>query len=186
MPVPTLAVRPVAPSDAKAMAALYRPYVEQTATNFEDVAPDAAEMGRRVAAHPDHPWLVATDTGGRLAGYAYALPYRSRAAYRWSVETSVYTAEPGRGVGSVLMQAVLDTCAAGGWLQAFAAIALPNDASVGLHERLGFGRVGTLPRAGFKHGRWMDVGWWHRPLADTTDGPTPPAPGPQPADVRPR
>ncbi|CAN5893722.1 GNAT family N-acetyltransferase [soil metagenome] len=147
----TLAVRPVTRSDAEAIAALYRPYVEQTSGNFEYEPPDAAEVAGRIASHPGHPWLVALaapadPADDTLAGFAYVQPLRSRAAYQWTVETSVYAAAPGRGVGGLLMRALFDACVVGGWRQAFAGSALPNEASVALHERLGFVRVGTFSR----------------------------------------
>ncbi len=166
MPDPPPAVRPATVSDAESIAACYRPYVEHTSGNFEYEAPGAAEMAGRIAAHPDHPWLVSSDDAGTLAGFAYAVPLRGRAAYQWTVETSVYATHPGRGVGGLLMRALLDACVAGGWWQAFAGIALPNEPSVALHERLGFSQVGTFPRVGFKGGRWVDVGWWHLTLRD--------------------
>jgi len=164
MPDPLPAVRPATVSDAEAIATLYRPYVEQTVSNFEYEPPDATEMAGRIAAHPAHPWLVASDDEGTLAGFAYAVPLRTRAAYQWTVETSVYTAVPGRGVGALLMRALLDACVSGGWRQTFAGIALPNEPSVALHERLGFVWVGTFPQVGFKGGQWVDVGWWHLSL----------------------
>ncbi len=118
------------------------------------------------AVRPAHPWLVATDDEGTLAGFAYAVPLRTQAAYQWTVETSVYTAVPGRGVGALLMRVLLDDCVAGVWWQAFAGIALPDEPSVALHERLGFVHVGTFPQVGFKGGSWVDVGWWHLALRD--------------------
>ncbi len=163
-------VRSARETDAAAIAAIYAPYVTGSSASFETEPPDAAEMAARLAAHPTMPWLVAVapGTGGAddaLLGYAYASPHRARAGYRWSVETSVYVAEPGRGTGVVLTSALLQACASAGFESAYAGIALPSDASVALHERLGFRQIGVFPRVGFKEGRWIDVGWWYRPLA---------------------
>lgn len=157
-------IRAARSTDAAAIAAVYAPYVTGSVASFEAEPPDERELAERMGEHPTMPWLVAEDARTRVVGYAYASPHRSRAAYRWSVETSVYVAEPGRGTGTALMSALLDQCAAGGLVSAYAGIALPSDASVALHEKLGFTFVGAFPRVGFKHGRWIDVGWWYRPL----------------------
>jgi len=164
--VPYVHVRSARADDGAGIAAVYRPYVIASVASFETDPPDAAEMNRRSSAHPSLPWLVAVGSAEQLVGFAYAAPYRTRPAYRWSVETSVYVSEPRQGTGRVLMDALLAACEAGGFASAYAAIALPNDASVALHEELGFAAVGVFPRVGFKHGRWVDVGWWYRPLAD--------------------
>ena len=164
--VPYVHVRSARAEDGAGIAAVYRPYVVASVASFETDPPDAAEMTRRSSAHPSLPWLVAVGSADQLVGFAYAAPYRARPAYRWSVETSVYVSEPRQGTGRVLMDALLAACAAGDFASAYAAIALPNDASVALHEELGFVAVGVFPRVGFKHGRWVDVGWWYRPLAD--------------------
>ena len=124
-------------------------------------------MGERIAAHREtHPWLVAED-GGDVIGYAYASPFRSRHAYQWSVETSVYIATDAqrRGAGRTLYTALFDILRAQGYRQALAGITLPNPASVGLHEAMGFSRVGVYRAVGWKLGMWHDVGWWQRDLA---------------------
>jgi len=158
-------VRSARETDAAAIAAIYAPYVTGSSASFETEPPDAAEMAARLAAHPTMPWLVAVAADDALLGYAYPSPHRARAGYRWSVETSVYVAEPGRGTGAALTSALLQACASAGFESAYAGIALPSDASVALHERLGFTQIGVFPRVGFKDGRWIDVGWWYRPLA---------------------
>jgi phosphinothricin acetyltransferase len=159
--------------DAAAISEIYRPHVEQTLASFEIEAPDAAEMRRRMGASRLHPWLVAVDDAGSVAGYAYATPHRARAGYRWSIDTSVYVGEPGRGVGTALMRSLLDRCASRGFVQAYAGVALPNDGSIALHRGLGFVPVGVYQAVGFKFGRWVDVAWWQRSLVEPL--PMPPA-----------
>jgi phosphinothricin acetyltransferase len=112
------------------------------------------------------PWLVAEDEGV-VAGYAYATAFRTRAAYRFAVETTVYV-RPSferRGLGRRLYAPLIATLEAQGFTQAIAALTLPNGPSVGLHERLGFRHVGTYPQVGWKMGAWLDVGLWQRALA---------------------
>lgn len=154
-------IRPATPADGPGLAAIYGPIVARTAISFEEIAPDADEMGRRVAATAaTHPWLVA-ERDGAIDGYAYATVHRARAAYRWSVETSAYVAERarGRGIARALYLALVRILAAQGFRTAFAGIVLPNEASLRLHRGLGFADVGTFPRIGYKGGAWHDVYW---------------------------
>jgi len=159
-------IRLAGDSDAEAIAAIYRPIVETTSISFETEAPDGGEIRRRLAETlPAYPWLVC-EIDGAAAGYAYATKHRVRAAYRWSVDTSVYVAGSCRrgGVGRGLYQSLFAILAAQGFVNAFAGIALPNPGSVGLHEALGFEPLGTYRRVGFKFGEWRDVGWWQLAL----------------------
>jgi phosphinothricin acetyltransferase len=170
----TEAIRLATPDDAPAIAGIYRPIVEDTTISFEAIAPTDAEMRHRVTETLTvYPWLVLEDAGGVLA-YAYGSRHRARAAYRWSVETSVYVDERhrGRGLGRRLYTTLLELLAAQGFANAYAGIALPNPASVALHERIGFRRIGVFPRVGYKFGEWWDVGWWHRPLSERTAAPS--------------
>jgi L-amino acid N-acyltransferase YncA len=168
--------------DAEAIAAIYAPFVMNTVISFEDVPPTPAEMAARIERLTStHAWLVAEDEDdGGVLGYAYACPHRERAAYRWTAEVTVYVdpRHQRRGAGRALYEALLDRLADRGYRIALAVIALPNDASVGLHEACGFELVGVYRRIGFKHDRWWDVGWWQLDLAPTgTDRrsePTPP------------
>jgi len=165
--------------DAAACAAIYAPSVTGGATSFEDVAPDAAEMAARITAtQAAWPWLVA-EIDGAVAGYAYGSRHRERAAYRWASDVSVYVsaAHRLRGVGRGLYVALLDRLAAQGMRIACAGIALPNPASVALHESLGFEPVGVYRSIGFKLGRWWDVGWWQLALgpAENAEHAAPPA-----------
>lgn len=160
-------LRPATIEDADEIAAIYRPWVEQTAVSFELEPPDAEEMARRIGeVTATHPWL-ACEEEGRLVGYAYARAFAARPAYRWSVETTVYVdvERRGRGVGRMLYMALLELAECWGFANAFAGIARPNPASEALHLSVGFTQVGVFPRAGHKFGAWHDVGWWHRPLS---------------------
>ena len=158
-------IRLAKPEDAAAIAAIYRPYVEGSRISFEEVAPDAAEMAARMAS-PLHPWLVAADDD-RVMGYASCSPYHRRPAYRWTVETSIYLASEaqGRGLGRELLSRLIELLVTQGYVTAIAAIALPNPASIALHERLGFVPAGTYRGVGFKFDQWTDVSLWQRDLA---------------------
>lgn len=152
--------------DAEEIAAIYAPIVEASAISFEAAAPDAAEMRSRLAGQPaNKPWIVA-DAGGTIAGYAYASPFRGRAAYRFGAEVTVYVAGRARrtGVGRTLYTALLRLLMAQGYRRAFAGIALPNAASVALHHAIGFTDAGVVHAAGYKFGRWHDVGFYERAL----------------------
>jgi L-amino acid N-acyltransferase YncA len=157
--------RAAGPEDAAAIASIYAPYIEDSFASFEEVAPDAVEMARRMQGAPRLPWLVAS-RGEEIVGYAYGSPYRARRAYRWAVECSVYldAAWQGRGLGAMLYRRLLDELRSLGYVTAFAAIALPNEPSVRLHESLGFTSIGTFRSVGYKQGEWRDVGWWQLPL----------------------
>ena len=161
-------VRAAHRNDAGAIAAIYAPHVTAGIATFELVPPDAAAMASRMdVAAGRYPWLVATEEDAMI-GYGYATAYSERAAYRGTVETSIYVAASGqrRGVGRALYAALLETLERAGFTQALARIALPNPASIALHEALGFRPVGTLTAVGYKLERWIDVGMWQRQLVD--------------------
>jgi len=169
-------VRPVASGDVDAIQAIYAPIVETTHASFELEVPSRDEIARRIAEYTTRlPWLVAVD-GERVVGYAYAAPHGSRDAYRWAIDTSIYVdaGVRGRGIGEVLYQELLARLRSIGYVSAFAGIALPNPASIALHERVGFVAVGSFPVAGFKFGRWIDVGLWRCGLTDPPEAPREP------------
>ena len=175
-----VAVRPATPEDAAAIAAIYRPYVERGTVSFELRAPDERIMRQRMASSEGlYPWLVVTEgEGGQVLGYAYASAFRDRPAYRYTIETTVYLREGtvGRGNGRQLYAALIDTVRAQGFTHAIGVIALPNDQSIRLHESVGFRRTGVLREAGYKDGRWIDVGFWQVELNDATIPPMEPKP----------
>jgi L-amino acid N-acyltransferase YncA len=169
-------IRLATPLDSEAIAAIYRPVVEATAISFEIVPPDREEMARRITETlVSYPWLVC-ELGGQVAGYAYATQHRVRAAYQWSVDTSVYVDEKYRrsGVGRGLYASLFGILAAQGFFNAFAGIALPNTGSVALHESVGFKAIGVYGRVGYKLGAWHDVGWWQLLLQAHEASPTGP------------
>lgn len=162
--------------DGPQLAGIYRPAVEQYPTSFELTAPDGTDMGRRVEALlPRFPWLVAENQQGIL-GYAYASAHRERAAYAWSVEVSAYVSAQAhrQGIARALYAKLFAVLQLQGFQNAYAGIALPNPASVGFHEAVGFTQVGTYHRVGFKHGSWRDVAWYERALGDYPTSPAPP------------
>jgi phosphinothricin acetyltransferase len=156
-------VRSAAAGDAGRIAEIYNHYVATSVITFEEVPVSAQEMARRIgdAGSASLPWLVA-ERDGKIAGYAYASPWKARSAYRFSVEVTVYV-DPGcprEGIGRRLYEELLAGLRARGIHSAFGVIALPNEASVALHERLGFVKVAHLMEVGFKFDRWIDVGYW--------------------------
>jgi phosphinothricin acetyltransferase len=160
-------IRAAIAADAAALLEIYRPYVETTAVSFELEVPSIEEFQRRIAvAVEGWSWLVA-EVDGRQVGYAYASAHRAREAYRTSVETSAYVHEDYRrqGIGCALYTQLLNELTQRGFGSAYAAITLPNDASVGFHKSLGFEPIGVFPRVGRKFGAWHDVAWFYRPLS---------------------
>jgi len=170
-------VRDASAADAGACAAIYAPYVTDSAVTFEIDPPGPEEMASRIAqAQSTHAWLVAEDEG-RVVGYAYGGPMKPRAAYRWSCEVSVYL-EPGRrrtGAGRALYEALFTRLTERGYRTAVAGMTLPNPASEGLHKSLGFEPIGTYRNIGWKLDNWHDVAWVQRPLAVLPDPPQEPS-----------
>ena len=158
--------------------AIYAPVVRDTTISFETTAPDAAEMAARIAKTlAMFPWLV-WEEGGRAVGYAYASRHREREAYQWSADVSCYVhpGHRGRGIGKALYARLFDILRAQGFQSAFAGIALPNAASVALHESVGFEPIGVYREVGWKLGAWRDTGWWRRRLGEAVPEPLPPLP----------
>jgi L-amino acid N-acyltransferase YncA len=171
------AVRDARAADAAACAAIYAPYVTGTAITFETEPPSEGEMAARIeTASSSYAWLV-LEEDGRVVGYAYGGRFHARPAYRWAAEVSVYL-ETGRrrtGGGRALYQALLARLRERGFRIAIAGMTLPNEASVGLHEALGFEPVGTYRRIGYKLGGWHDVAWMQRRLLDEDGEPPEPS-----------
>jgi phosphinothricin acetyltransferase len=153
-------------ADAAGIAEIYRPIVESTPISFEIEPPDAREFQRRIEETLQaHPWLVC-EQDGRVAGYAYGSRHKPRAAYQWSVDTSVYVHADfrRRGIGQGLYASLFQILKAQGYFSAYAGVTLPNAGSVGLHESAGFTAIGVYRNVGYKLGAWHDVGWWELAL----------------------
>ena len=172
-----MTLRTAASSDAEAISAIYGPIVATTTISFELEPPTVDEMRNRIAATLQHlPWLVSLDDEGSVDGYVYASKHRERAAYQWAVDTTAYVREDrrGKGVARKLYDALFEELVALGYYQAFAGIALPNAASVALHEAVGFASLGVYRNVGFKLGAWHDVGWWQKTLQESAGDPAAP------------
>ena len=177
----SMRIRLAEASDGPRVAEIYRPAVVSFATSFEVDPPDGSEMARRIGAVTQRtPWLVGEEDGAVL-GYAYAGTHRERAAYSWSVEVSAYV-DPSAlrsGLGRRLYERLFAILTLQGFQNAYAGITLPNPASVGFHEALGFSMVGTYRRIGYKNGAWHDVRWYERSLGTHAPNPSPPRPLPE-------
>jgi len=174
-------LRAATPDDAAAIARIYAPFVTGSAVSFETEPPGEAAIRARIESGGElYPWLVGEAEDGTVLGYAYAARFRDRPAYRFTVETSVYlrSGAAGRGLGRQLYEPLLAMLESQGFTQAIAAITLPNEASVRLHERLGFERAGIYRQVGWKLGAWYDVGLWQRALATAGTPPVEPTPLP--------
>jgi L-amino acid N-acyltransferase YncA len=169
-------IRLTTTGDAAAIAAVYEQAVTNSAISFEVVPPSPDEMSARISTTLAFtPWLVCA-SGSHVLGYAYASKHRDRAAYQWSVEVSAYVRADhhGRGVGAALYTSLLAVLRLQGFRNAYAGITLPNPASVALHSKLGFARVGVFEKVGFKAGAWHDVLWLHREIAPRDGNPEAP------------
>lgn len=156
-------------ADAKAIQAIYQPYVTETAITFEVDVPTVLEFERRITKTlARYPYLVA-EVDGKVLGYAYASTYYARAAYDWTVELSIYISKEarGQGIGSALYDALEEELKARGYLRFLACIALPNVASIAMHEKRGYVQVAHFPKVGYKFDRWHDIVWMQKSL----DGP---------------
>jgi L-amino acid N-acyltransferase YncA len=164
-------IRLATEQDAEAVRAIYAPVVEKTAISFEMDPPSREEMARRIREiSARYPFLMGE------GGYAYASAHHARAAYRWAVDVSIYLAPEarGRGLGRALYTRLFTILRAQGFYCAFAGVALPNPASVGLHEAFGFKPIGIYHAVGFKFGQWHDVGWWELTLRERDATPAEP------------
>ena len=173
-----ITIRPATVLDAAVFAVFFVSFVSFSVFSFETEAPDAAEFARRIEAIGHHfPWLVAANDD-HIVGYAYACEHRTRRAYRWSVDAGIYldAGSHRRGIGRRLYQALFTLLLRQGYYNAYAGITVPNAGSIGLHEALGFERVGIYRRVGFKLGAWRDVGWWELLLRESQAAPREPTP----------
>jgi len=174
-------IRAATAADGAAVAAIYAPYVLETAITFETVPPDAAEMSERIVqTTKTHPWLIA-QIESQVAGFAYASKHSLRPGYRFTFDLTVYVGRHfhGRRVGRALYEVLLNTARAQGFRSAFAEIVLPHAASVRLHEEMGFREIGVHKDIGFKLGRWHDIGYWRLGLSEAA----PPFEDPIPFDA---
>ena len=160
-------IRAAIPDDAAVIAAIYNHYVTETVVTFEEEPVSAAEMARRMeeVRSTSLPWLVAAEAA-RVVGYAYAAPWKRRSAYRFAVEITVYLAPDcgGRGLGSMLYAELFRLLQDTQVHAVIGGIALPNDASVALHEKFAMTKVAHFRETGFKFDRWIDVAYWERIL----------------------
>lgn len=159
----SVVVRNVDDADAAALARIYNHYIAQTVVTFETEPVTAENMAQRVAdtRRAGYPWLVA-EAAGSVVGYAYAARWNRRDAYRYSVESTIYV-DPkltSQGVGTRLYSGLIAAIRTAGMHAVIGGISLPNDASIGLHEKLGFRKIGQFAEVGFKLDRWVDVGYW--------------------------
>jgi L-amino acid N-acyltransferase YncA len=155
-------IRPVTPADAPALCDIYNYYVQNTVVTFEEHPVPSAEMERRIRViGATYPWLIFQDET-KILGYAYANRWKERSGYRFSAESTVYCRNDStsKGIGTALYSRLMAELRARGVHTVFGGIALPNDASCALHEKLGFSKVAHLREVGFKFQRWVDVGYW--------------------------
>jgi L-amino acid N-acyltransferase YncA len=176
----TVDIRIANVEDAAGILGIYAPFCESTRVSFEIVAPSLEEMRERIQRiSVTYPWIVAEENG-QVLGYVYASRLRERAAYQWTVEVAVYVApkHQRRGLARALYTSLFAILRAQGYFKAFASVTLPNEASVGVHQALGFEPAGVFKDVGYKTGEWLDVGWWQRVLQPAFDDPPDPQPFP--------
>lgn len=168
-------IRPAVAADFDAVAALTNPYILETPVHFGTAPVTGAELRADWERGAGRYAFLVADTDGEVAGYAKASAFRTRAAYEWTAEVGVYLARAHhrKGWASALYRRLIEVCRAQGFQVLVAGITLPNPASVGLHEKLGFRPAGVFPRVGFKLGRFHDVGFWHLPLTAGDQTPAP-------------
>jgi phosphinothricin acetyltransferase len=169
-------IRLANPDDAAGVLRIYGPYCESSSVSFEIVAPSVEEIRRRIEKiSRQYPWLIC-EIDGHVAGYVYASQHRERAAYRWNVDVAVYVGAEyrRRHVGQSLYSTLFSILRSQGYFKAFAGITLPNEASVRLHESVGFRPIAAYRGVGYKLGRWLDVGWWQFEIQAEIDNPPEP------------
>ena len=175
-PIERVGIRFAEELDAAAIQAIYAPYCESSAVSFETKAPSVEEIGQRIRKISDQfPWIVG-ERDRRVIGYAYGSRHSERAAYQWSVDATVYVSPSAQriGLGRALYTSLFRILTLQGYYKVYAGITLPNAASVGLHEAMGFKPVGIYRGVGYKLGSWHDVGWWQLSLQPESDQPSAP------------
>jgi len=172
-------ITPATPSLAGSMLAIYTPFITDGAVTFETIPPSLEDFKKRIETYTTtHPWLVMMDDN-EVAGYAYASPHRERLAYQWVTECSVYMhpSYKQKGIARSLYKTLFHILRMQGFYKVYAGITLPNDESIGFHEKMGFEWFATYKEVGYKAGHWQDVGWWELKLQQTsTQAPQPPVP----------
>jgi len=174
----TTTIRLVTPADSPQILAIYNPIIRDTAISFEyDLLSNDAMAERITKYTAQYPWLVCA-IDGQIAGYAYGSQHRGRTAYQWSVEVSAYVHADyrGRSIATGLYMALFELLIQQGYFAAYAGIGLPNDASLALHQRLGFTSIGVFHNIGYKFGAWHDVSWWEKQLQPPVQTPSDPIP----------
>lgn len=167
----TIKIRMATEEDARPLLEIYTPYITDTVITFEYEVPTVEEFAGRIRTiRKQFPYLVAVENG-RIVGYAYASPYKARAAYNWSVETSIYIDRNyhGKGIGSMLYETLFALLKKQGICNVFACVTLPNEKSEAIHNKFGFSLVGRFQHAGYKFDGWYDIGWFEMQLNDTND-----------------
>lgn len=161
-------IRDIHINDSKALAAIYNYYISHTCITFEEIPVTENDIKERIQSHNlNLPWIV-YEENGEIAGYAYATEWKSRCAYKFSVESTVYLKQgkQGKGIGTILYRELLNRIAKSNIHAVIGGIALPNNPSVALHEKLGFEKVAQFKEVGFKFGKWIDVGYWELVLSN--------------------
>lgn len=159
-------IRNVKLSDADSIANIYNYYIKNSTATFEEEEIPEDEIIRRInIVRENHVWIV-YEEDGKVRGYAYAIRWKDRDAYRFTAEIAVYTEEgfSGRGIGSSLMENLIDGSRKKNLHKLMGGIALPNEASIALHEKFGFVKCAHFRESGFKFGKWIDVGYWEKIL----------------------
>ena len=169
-------IRLASTADAPQIQVIYAPIVRDTYISFEQVIPDADEVAGRISKTlTQYPYLVC-EVDGQIAGYCYGSSFRSRAAYQWTTEVTVYV-HPDfqrRGIARGLYTSLFAILREQGYCNAVGVITVPNDGSVGLHESMGFEKIGVFHNIGYKLNTWQDTGWWQLELRPMPENPTPP------------
>ncbi len=161
-------IRPATPGDAEALLKIYEPYILETPITFEYTVPSVDEFARRISTTLEKYPYLAAETNGRLTGYAYASAFKSRAAYDWAVETSIYVDRTchGQGIGTLLYHVLEYHLRRQHIVNSNACITYPNPASIGFHEKMGYRTVAHFTKCGYKLGQWHDMIWMEKMLGE--------------------